>query len=392
MLEQRSQKILSWQFLLTAVIAGLLAIKQNMVINIIYFFVAILAYGLLKKGNKKLSQIWDIIAIPYVLIHVYTELFALLLNVSSLFYFLYFVVMLACLIPVTISDYGNIHKPLMQIISSVWIIINLFLAPQPVVHANAFIIGLNKSQLLLGLMFVIYGYFAITNWGYKFYLNLHIKNKNFAYFLVLLVTAGIILWISFINAFASSALTWSDALWNWNFAFINPAESAQIPNIWQLVFTSVNAGLMEEVARYVFVIALLASLVKKRNHSLIAIVLSSAIFSLLHVLSFSSTDFNLGEVVFKIIHAFGFGCIFGLLFLYTGKIWLIILLHSFADFISFSLTPLGYGGMLMTSVNNMVIFLAIITIVPLLFTILILMVPSAKEVIDRNIEQLLLKL
>lgn len=145
---------------------------------------------------------------------------------------------------------------------------------------------------------------------------------------------------------------------------------------------------MEETARYLFLLVLLSTLAKKGNRQLLAIILSSAIFSLLHILSFQSTGFNVNTVILNIIHAFGFGCILGFLFLYTGKLWLAILLHAFADFISYSLIPLGYVGSLMESIDSTIIFLVIITVVPLLFMIIMLTIHTVKKVANENISRL----
>lgn len=175
LLESKIKRVLPWQLLFTAAIAALLATKHDPVINIVYCIISILAYGLLKKGSKNWSQVCNILVVPYAFIHVYVELFKLLLNLSTdlapLFFLLYFATMLLSLIPITINDYGNIQKPIFRLLASIWVIINLFLAPQLSIHNGSFLTRLNKSQILLAMMFAVYGYLVITSWGYKLYLN-----------------------------------------------------------------------------------------------------------------------------------------------------------------------------------------------------------------------------
>ena len=165
--------------------------------------------------------------------------------------------MLALLIPVILYDYGTIKNPIWQLVATVWLIISLFLTPLISIEGNAVIVGLNKSNLLMALIFLEYAYIAITTWGYKFYFNLKISNPTFFYYLFLLVLGIVTVWISFFNTFILSASEWNQAIWNWDFSLINPINSAIIKNVWQLYFSALDAGIMEESARYVFLITLL---------------------------------------------------------------------------------------------------------------------------------------
>ncbi|WP_035430108.1 type II CAAX prenyl endopeptidase Rce1 family protein [Lactobacillus paragasseri] len=46
---------------------------------------------------------------------------------------------------------------------------------------------------------------------------------------------------------------------------------------------------------------------------------------------------------------FGLGCYLAVIFLYTGKLWIVILFHIFYDTLVFSITPLGISGSLILS-------------------------------------------
>ena len=43
----------------------------------------------------------------------------------------------------------------------------------------------------------------------------------------------------------------------------------------------------------------------------------------------------------QVINSFGFGCFMATLFLYSGKIWIPMIIHALNDFLVFSITPLG---------------------------------------------------
>lgn len=287
--------------------------------------------------------------------------------------------MLVLLVPITAIDYSSLKKSLWRLLASLWVIINLFLSHLLVITGNQFVIGLNKSYLLSALMFLEYAYLAITGWGYKFCFNLRIKKENLGYYLFLLVLIIVAGWMSFFNTFILSATNWGQALWNWDFSLINPLASASIKNIWQLCFSALDAGIMEESARYVFLLTLLAIFAKKKGQAWYAILISSAIFSLLHLLNFSAPGNTVNSLFFQILHAFGLGCLLAVIYLYSGKLWLPMLLHALADFLNTSLIPLGYGGSLLTNETTNLLVLVILTIVPLIFVAIILGNRSTKS-------------
>ncbi len=384
-------KALTWQLLLAILLALILLIAQHNLLNLLSIAISLLSFILLYKGNERVSHVFDIIFLPAVLLFVYSNFFSFLINSFSnlniILYVLYFIGMLVVLLPITIRDFCSLERPIWQLIASIWVIVSLFLSPLIEINSSQFIVGLNKSDLLLALIFLEYAYFAITGWGYKFYLNLKVKNTNTLYYIMLLVLLAVTAWISFFNIFILSASEWSQALWNWDFSLIKPADSATVKNIWQLIFSTLDAGIMEESARYIFLLALLVMLTKKKGQAIYSVLLSSVIFSLLHIFNFSTPGTTINAVLFQILHAFGFGCLLGTIFLYSGKLWLTMLLHAFADFLSLSLVPLGYGGSLLDNENTGTLTLVVVTVIPLIFVTIILLNKSAKRYIDKNIKK-----
>lgn len=384
-------KILKSQILLTILFAVLLLIVQHDLLNLLYIIFLSFSFLFIYIGFNRKSHILNIVVLPYTFLSVYNNIFKLIIKIyadwGTVLYVAYFIGMLALLIPVILYDYGTIKNPIWQLVATVWLIISLFLTPLISIEGNAVIVGLNKSNLLMALIFLEYAYIAITTWGYKFYFNLKISNPTFFYYLFLLVLGIVTVWISFFNTFILSASEWNQAIWNWDFSLINPINSAIIKNIWQLYFSALDAGIMEESARYVFLITLLIIFSRKKGRATYSILLSSIIFSLLHILNFSTPGANIDSILFQIFHAFGFGCLLGVILLYSGKLWLTMLFHTFADFLNFSLIPLGYGGSLASNENTGVIVLIVVTVIPLIILMIILENKKTRAFIETNIKK-----
>ncbi|WP_232055333.1 CPBP family intramembrane glutamic endopeptidase [Lactobacillus gasseri] len=74
---------------------------------------------------------------------------------------------------------------------------------------------------------------------------------------------------------------------------------------------------------------------------------SSFIFALSHILNvFSAPPYQMkpDQVVHQVVNAFGIGCFLAVLFLYSGKLWLTMLIHTFADIVALSITSIGMIG------------------------------------------------
>lgn len=391
-MKKQWEKLLEWESLIIALLSLILLIFQHSLLNLLCIALLLVSVLFMYKQYKRLSQTFNIIVLPYIFFYVYSDCFNLLLKslngLETILYIVYFLGMLALLIPVTIHDYDTIKHPIWQLLASIWIIVNLFLAPVIKIDHGEFIMGLNRSELLLALVFLEYTYFVVKGWGYRFTFNLKVK-AHFFYCLLLLVLLAVTVWISFFNTFILSATDWSQALWSWDFSLIKSTDSATMKNIWQLLFSALDAGIMEESARYIFLLTLLVMFAKRKGQAIYSILLSSVIFSLLHIFNFSTPGTTVNAVLFQVLHAFGFGCLLGTILLYSGKLWLPILLHAFADFLTLSLTPLGYGGSLLDNPNTGVIALIIVTFVPLILTAFVLLNNNAKKQIYKNINLLI---
>ncbi|WP_265488927.1 CPBP family intramembrane glutamic endopeptidase [Lactobacillus sp. PV034] len=388
-------KLLIGELIFAIPLSLVLFIFQHNFQVLLYTAFLIIALLFIYRSSNLISHIFNILALPYIFLNLYTILLNLLLKRFTKFelglYILYFIGILVILVPVMVRDYGSIKKPIWELLTSVWLIFNLFLAPSLDVVANQFIMGVNNSNLLLAILFLEYAILVIKGWGYRFYFNLKMNQASIFYYSLLVVLVLVAIWVICFSVFITGAANWEQALWNWNLWIIDLTNSIEIKNIWELIFIAFRAAIMEESARYIFLLTLLISFTKRKRQALEAILLSSAIFSLLHILNFSAPGATLNSVLTQILHTFGFGCILAVIFLYSGKLWLIILLHIFADILSSSLNPLGYSGILLNTKSNIIVGLGIINVIPLICVAIILINKKSRSYVYQNIKIILAK-
>lgn len=94
-----------------------------------------------------------------------------------------------------------------------------------------------------------------------------------------------------------------------------------------------EAGIMEEMNRYLVIIVLLYALRKNKWQVPITIFISALFFGLLHFANFGWQ--KLAPTIAQVTSAFAIGIFFAAVYLYTGKLWLTMLMHFFVDFLIF---------------------------------------------------------
>ena len=94
-----------------------------------------------------------------------------------------------------------------------------------------------------------------------------------------------------------------------------------------------EAGIMEEMNRYLVIIVLLYALRKNKWQVPVTIFISALFFGLLHFANFGWQ--KLAPTIAQVTFAFGIGLFFAVVYLYTGKLWLTMLMHFFVDFLIF---------------------------------------------------------
>lgn len=132
---------------------------------------------------------------------------------------------------------------------------------------------------------------------------------------------------------------------------------------WQQLLLSLESGIGEEtLCRFAILTLLLVLLrnVKWRLQLLLGIGGSSLIFGLFHFLNL--TEQSLSLTVYQFCFTTVSGIFFALLFLYTGQLWLVMLIHFVMDFAAFLSSGATFGGTVSWADYQSVLVLAILMV------------------------------
>ena len=346
----KHSRILQIQIYLNIVIAIVMLTNYHTIKDWIY--IGILIIVILINKFIKISQVVNIVFLPMIFVDQFGCFIDLLIKdlpkLTVILFWIYFVGTIFVLIPVVLVEYGKIEKPIFSLIASVWVTYMLSVIGSPLylrtLSQASVLVGLNRSGIVYGLTTLVYGYIVLKKWGYKFSLNLNTaffsKRKNMIVFLLLV---GCTIYIVLCEVFSNMALNLQELLWSWDFSLINPFDSIYFREPWRVLFDAIDAGIGEETVRYINILILLMIFKNKNNQIAYAIVVSSILFALPHIGSAFAGEhrFSLLGTILQVINSFGFGCFMATLFLYSGKIWIPMIIHALNDFLVFSITPLG---------------------------------------------------
>ena len=179
------------------------------------------------------------------------------------------------------------------------------------------------------------------------------------------------------NAFSIDN-NWLDTLFVFDFSNFKPTP--------YLFWTAVRAGVFEEIlCRYIFLLSFLYIWRHQKYQINLAILVSSAIFGLLHITNLMGGQ-DLIATLSQVIFAILIGFLLSSIYLYTGKLWTVILFHILIDVFAFSST--GSSMMEAMSINdfftphNVYMFLFL-----LLFSVWML-TGKRKNIIRTNVQHL----
>lgn len=259
------------------------------------------------------------------------------LNSSFFFDLLYVIAPLFIFIPVVKVDYENIQSNLGRILS-IQIICEIFVLTNYKVDSNKILDNVNRSQIIFSIFLVLFAYLVLKRWGYHFYMSLKLNNQfQWKVFIPILLFG---FYMVFFNAFlTTNPKSIGELIWKWNFEWLNPAESQYFGSALEVFLNAADAGITEEVWRYLTIIILLAMFKNNKHNISLTILISSLLFGLLHFNQLLSPERNLTDVIIQSLGAVGLGIFLGSLFLYSGQIWLNVLFHFLFDLVVFSLTP-----------------------------------------------------
>lgn len=384
-------KILTIQIVLNIVFT-LLIFNQIGIIFFIFQEIILILVLFLKKKNIFLSVVF----LPFIFMYTYGLILYTIVQTNRKLtmpiYIVYFTGMLLILIPVVKEKFGKIKQELIRLISLIWLVLisihSVGIFPIVTRKQSELLYAINASGILYAFVTFICVYILLKLWGYYFYFNLHVKNTGIKYYSVLLLSLLFIIWYTFFSIFLGLAQSSNEIFNNWNFSLINPNYSVEYLNVVEIILNSLDPAIYEEVERYGYIIILLVIFKNKKYQLQGSIFLSALLFSLSHVGNFFTTDISFTDVISQIIVAFGLGCFLAVMLLYTGKIWINILIHFSFDFLVFSITDIGYLTVSIFNKNNGWLLKSSIELCILLFATFIF-AKFNKKILKMNIEELI---
>lgn len=203
--------------------------------------------------------------------------------------------------------------------------------------------------------------------------------KTTAKFLVLIAVMLLLIWFAFFNSLANFGQNFSEILWEWknNLTLYNFTLDR--------VNWAVEAALFEEIIRVLDIIVLLKLFSKQKFRITLTIFASAILFALPHSLYLragSPINFVVGEVIFTFIGGLMYAC----LYLYSGKIYLLMVVHFLVDFIVLAepqLTAFNVGPLLTESTLGLVVR-CLVELVP----VLLLTIFTSHDKVEKNLNQL----
>lgn len=255
--------------------------------------------------------------------------------------------------------------------------VNSFLGTSPIINQ------ILHSGVVTSFATFILAFFIAKAWQLKFNWNLKlIKSQNFQW-LTLFLLLIISVWFAFFNAFVALAPSLKDLIcfWNWDFSTFEITTKA--------IFKAVAAGVFEETIRCLNLIILLLTMHNFKYRVFFATAISSILFSLSHLCNLGGNilfiKFDLTLTLQQLVYTLGTGMLFAVIYLYTGKLWLSMLIHGLLDFIVFSETPLTQ--VVTPLISNGWIVAIILLLVPLAIALL-MMVGKRRKFMEENADRI----
>ncbi|MGM9963192.1 MAG: CPBP family intramembrane glutamic endopeptidase [Holdemanella porci] len=241
------------------------------------------------------------------------------------------ILLLVVNIPWVIVDLPIVKNTFVRLISVIIIDLSYMFNVNGLANTSDFVQFILNSGLLITVEELIIIFFVARAWKLKFSWNLKfIKTSDFQLWALLLLMS-LIVWLIFLNIHLQLEDNWIDLLcfWRWNDYGIIHRFTAEV------IAASARAGVLEETIRGLEIIIVLYGLQNFKYKVEIALVASAGLFSLGHFGNLGTTLFgtyySASIIEQQMVSTFGFGLVMGVLYLYTGKLWLCMLSHFLWD-------------------------------------------------------------
>ena len=311
-------------------------LQHNEVFLLIFFSPLLVLMLLLELWQKKPPKVdtfnrWLMIIFwPLLSLGGWIELMNVVAKIwprmGAIVAFIFLLIGLVWLIPFAIAVGAEVKWTIPRLILVFWIMENLMeICTLGHIPGNKFFNTILSTGLWAAFAYTIWACFLARGWGYNFDFNLKFKKSiNFSDgVLAFLIVFGIvdIIW----NAFGG----YGNNLFSVLFSYHADPMKFTLNSFSQ----AAEAGIMEEMNRYLVIIVLLYALRKTKWQVSMTIFISALFFGLLHFTNFGWQ--KLAPTIAQVASAFSIGLFFAVLYLYTGKLWLTMLMHFWVDFLIF---------------------------------------------------------
>lgn len=327
---------------------------------------------------EKFRRLLSLTIMPFVILLAYVsflnKLDKIFPHVGIVLQIIYLVGVLVILIPIAYVEYGQIKSNWVRLLCVPVLTESILFGEIPALKSSVdWLNDLVSSGLIGGFALIIFACIVVHKWDIKFnFVFRPRKSINFQLWVVIMLLIFAI-WYTFVNSMLNTADNFSQAFWNFQFNLLDIKNSYQFDSVALAIFTALEAGIFEETERYLTLTTSLMLLKKSKWRVSLAVFISSAFFALLHYGNIWTEGRTFQDVSIQVIETFGFGCFVAVLYLYTGQIWLSMLVHAATDLIVFSQTYISTGVGLMNgySFSNL-LTLGIGVAIPIGFTIFML--------------------
>lgn len=288
---------------------------------------------------------------------------------------IYLILLLMLYLPTVLKFFPSLKTPIFQLISIQGLLLPAILIKSIDLYGSTTLLStLVQSRFFLALALLIVVPFILKSWA--------IKNLNFkmvANLLIVIVVMLLLIWFAFFNSLANFGQNLSEILWEWKNNL----------TLYNFTLDRVNwvleAALFEEIIRVLDIIVLLKLFPKQKFRITLTIFASAILFALPHSLYLhagSPINYVVGEVIFTFIGGLMYAC----LYLYSGKIYLLMVVHFLVDFIVLAepqLTAFNVGPLLTESTLGLVVR-CLVELVP----VLLLTIFTDHDKLEKNLNQL----
>lgn len=279
--------------------------------------VLVLAFNWLKKKSA-VTRWLAIIIMPAILSVTWYILFHNILCYVSFklgIIVLFGLILLVMDLPVAVVAIGQMQNWLGRLIAACYFD-TVLLSSTAIELKPQGINVLISSGLMAGVAAFLAAMLIAKCWGFSFNPDLKWQKSsnwsNVTFILLLLFCIVFAFWAEF----CEKGNNLVEILFKPDFGPLKPT--------WASFCRALEAGVFEETNRYLTILALIVGFANSKYRVQITVIVSAVVFGLLHFTNLGGQDF--AATLNQVIYAAALGLVLAILYLYTGKLWLPMLL------------------------------------------------------------------